>query len=137
MKSSTYRLLACVFFIVLFVCVRSFRQKKLIEANSFLQISWGVGGVVLITSVFVKALTNQDLLNLIGEDGALALLIGVGTQIVVSLDNELQQDFGFVYSGLSFINRNKSSQESSISPSQESSISTSQESSKSSPSNKS
>lgn len=98
MKSSTIRLLTCVALIIFFGVIRSCRQKKLIEGNSFLQISWGVGGIVLITSVFVKALTNQQLLDLIGEDGALALLIGAGTQFVVSLDNELQQDFGLIFS---------------------------------------
>jgi hypothetical protein len=113
MQSAQIRLLICVALIVLFGIIRSCREKRLIEASSFLQISWGVGGVVLITSVFIKALTNQQLLNLIGEDSALALLIGSGTQIIVSLDKELQADFRLIFSIVPFIPKNQSSASSS------------------------
>ncbi|NEO30189.1 MAG: hypothetical protein F6K36_07055 [Symploca sp. SIO3C6] len=72
--------------------IRSYRKKSPVQGDDFLRIAWGIGGVVLIASVLIKALFNEKLMDLIGEDGALALLIGSGTQVVVSLDEELQKD---------------------------------------------
>ncbi|HEY9701688.1 MAG TPA: hypothetical protein V6C58_04545, partial [Allocoleopsis sp.] len=81
MSSTEISRLLIGFVIVCFFClIRSLRKKKLIESNDFVEIAFAIGGMILTGGLFIKVLTDQELLNKIGTDGLLALFVGMGTQ---------------------------------------------------------
>ena len=96
MNSLQIRLTICTALVLLFSIIRSFRKNKLIETNDFVGISASLGGIILTGSLFIQGITNKDLLDLIGADGILALLVGTGSQIVTSISDDLIEDLVFL-----------------------------------------
>ncbi len=90
---------------IFFYFIRSIRTRRL-ESNDFVEIAFAIGGIFLIGSLFIKALTNQQVLDLIGLDGLLALFVGTGTQIISSLNTELRQDCIYIYNFIFFLQLN-------------------------------
>lgn len=97
MDESLSRLIVCSITIFLFCIVRSLRLKYLLGHNDFSEISWAIGGIVLTSSILVQAFANEALRNIIGLDGMLALLVGVGSQILSSFNEGIKEDCKYLF----------------------------------------
>lgn len=102
MESIRFKLGLCLFLIFIFFTARSLRKGNFIDAHNFVEVSLASASIVLAISLIIKVFLEEEVSKILKED-TISLLIGAGSQIIVSLNPDIREDSKFIFKKIKFL----------------------------------